>query len=121
MAIDQTYVGFLSEVIRIIRHNKKAKLRTVCLAYPDILLSPSELVYYFNELNIDDLLKKVPHSIFKWVVPGISSCSPGHHRNFNGLNFGEKVWFMRDSQFLLWADDSKDFVMEHLKIMFNNA
>ena len=67
------------------------------------------------------LCSKVPHSIFKWVVPGISSCSPEHHRNFNGLNFGEKVWFMRDSQSLLWADDSIDFVMGHLKIMFDNA
>ena len=67
------------------------------------------------------LCSKVPYSIFKWVVPGISSCSPEHHRNFNGLNFGEKVWFMRDSQSLLWADDSIDFVMEHLKIIFDNA
>lgn len=67
------------------------------------------------------LCSKVPYSIFKWVVPGIQSCSPEHHRNFNGLNFGEKVWFMRDSQSLLWADDSLDFVMGHLKIMFDNA
>ena len=67
------------------------------------------------------LCSKVPYSIFKWVVPGISSCSPEHHRNFNGLNFGEKVWFMRDSQSLIWADDSIDFVMGHLKIIFNNV
>ena len=67
------------------------------------------------------LCSKVPYSIFKWVVPGISSCSPEHHRNFNGLNFGEKVWFMTDSQFLLWADDSIDFAMRHLKIMFDNV
>ena len=67
------------------------------------------------------LCSKVPFSIFKWVVPGISSCSPEHHRNFNGLNFGEKIWFMSDSQSLLWADDSIDFVMEHLKIIFDNA
>ena len=67
------------------------------------------------------LCSKVPYSIFKWVVPGISSCSPEHHRNFNGLNFGEKVWFMTDSQFLLWADDSIDFVMGHLKAMFDNV
>ena len=66
------------------------------------------------------LCSKVPHSIFKWVVPGISSCSPEHHRNFNGLNFGEKVWFMRDSQSLIWADDSIDIVMMHLKNMFDN-
>lgn len=66
MAIDQAYVGFLSEVIKIIRHNKKAKLRTACLAYPDILLSPSELVYYFNELNIDDLLEIEGEDILKW-------------------------------------------------------
>ena len=65
------------------------------------------------------LCSKVPYSIFKWVVPGISSCSPEHHRNFNGLNFGEKVWFMRDSQSLLWTDDSIDFVMGHLKIIFD--
>ena len=67
------------------------------------------------------LCSKVPHSIFKWVVPGISSCSPEHHRNFNGLNFGEKFWFMSDSQSLLWADDSIDFVMEHLKIVLDNV
>ena len=63
------------------------------------------------------LCSKVPHSIFKWVVPGISSCSPEHHRNFNGLNFGEKVWFMRDSQSLLWADDSKEAVIEHVNLI----
>ena len=67
------------------------------------------------------LCSKVPYSIFKWVVPGISSCSPEHHRNFNGLNFGEKVWFMRDRQSLIWADDSIDFVMRHLKTVFDNV
>lgn len=67
------------------------------------------------------LCSKVPYSIFKWVVPGISSCSAEHHRNFNGLNFGEKVWFMRDSQSLIWADDSIDIVIKHLKNMFDNV
>ena len=74
-----------------------------------------------GEASLLLLCSKVPCSIFKWVVPGISSCSLEHHRNFNGLNFGEKVWFMRDSQSLLWADDSIDFVMGHLKIIFDNV
>ena len=66
MAIDQAYVEFLSSVIRIIRNNKKAKLRTASLSYPDILLSPSELVHYFNELNIDDILEIEGKDILKW-------------------------------------------------------
>ena len=67
------------------------------------------------------LCSKVPYSIFKWVVSGISSCSAEHHRNFNDLNFGEKVWFMRDSQSLIWGDDSIDIVIRHLKNMFDNV
>ena len=66
------------------------------------------------------LCSKAPYSIFKWVVPGISSCSAEYHRNINDLKFGEKIWFMQDTQFLLWVDDSKDFVIEHLKTLFMN-
>ena len=65
------------------------------------------------------LCSKVPCSIFKWVVPNILSYSPDYQRKMNGLNFGEKIWFMNDSQSLLWTDDSEDFVMEHLKIIFD--
>ena len=66
------------------------------------------------------LCSKASYSIFKWIVPGISSCSAEYHRNINNLKFGEKIWFMQDTQFLLWADDSKDFVIEHLKTLFMN-
>ena len=65
------------------------------------------------------LCSKAPYSIFKWVVPDIYSCSPEHHKIFNDLSFGEKIWFMNNNQFLLWTEDSKDFIIEHLKIIFN--
>jgi len=65
------------------------------------------------------LCSKAAYSIFKWVVPGTSSCTAEYHRNTNNLKFGERIWFMNDNQFLLWTDDSKDFVIKHLEMIFN--
>ena len=65
------------------------------------------------------LCSKAAYSIFKWVVPGTSSCTAEYHRNTNNLKFGEMIWFMNDNQFLLWTDDSKDFVIKHLEMIFD--
>jgi hypothetical protein len=66
MAIDNAFISVLSKLIQLIRHDKKTTLRTACLSYPDILLSPGEIVNYFNDLNIADILEIEGEEILKW-------------------------------------------------------
>ena len=58
---------------------------------------------------------KASYSIFKFVVPGVGNYTAQSQVKRNNLNYGEKFFFMDKNQHLLWTDDSKDFVMAHLK------
>jgi len=67
------------------------------------------------------LHSKIPYSVFKFIVPGVNNCTAAYLKANYNLNYGEQFWFMGPNQHLIWADDSIDFVMGHLKIILDNV
>jgi len=54
------------------------------------------------------------YKLFKWLTPGVKTCSPEWSKNVWDLEYGEDFKFSNSEQELIWEQDTYEVIMESL-------